>query len=302
MRYFGTALAWQAVAVVALAAETPAASTPPRADDAIATVKREIDALRSGTGAVESGTGALPRLSLPDVRASGPEAAAPVWHVPTISNNAQRGPKGASGLLDALGPAGVGATHSGPLDRKRLSAGGSGATDSLAENNAAGRDTREPTDNPDQTRPRQATARASNPLDLYMAGWMTPRDYALLRPALVPQHENDLGLRDAALGLPGPAFGVSPSTGEPDLSSYLATAAKPNLAPPPRENAYVQALNLEPLPRAPNPAPTSMPAAPAPPPRPTLAAPVATPAPKPPMPDFAKPPADDKYFKPLKRF
>jgi hypothetical protein len=299
MRFLCTALGWPVAAAVILAAEAPAPSASPGADEAIAAARREIDSLRSGAAAVEAGRQGLPRLSLPDVRASGPEAV-PVLTLPSMSKAGLRDQKTPNGLLDAMPRPGLGAKQSGALEKNARSPGGIGTADDSRSDTARERSSRDSDEDEQSARDRKM-ARATNPLDLYMAGWMTPRDYALLRPTLVPARENEFALRDTALGLPGRGFEMPTSAGEPDLTSFLATSAKP-VMPPPRENAYVQALNVELPPRVSTPAPPPASPAPAALPRPTLAAPVETPAPKPVTPDFAKPPADDKYFKQLKRF
>jgi hypothetical protein len=140
-----------------------------------------------------------------------------------------------------------------------------------------------------------------NPLTHYMAGWMTPPDYALLKA-----------------GMDGAASASLPSRGDPSLPSVgsdlsvlgdmgsaldLSPAAKsaPFALPKPAGNPFLQSLSAGGPAAAPAfvtpPAPTSGSAssgfAPVP-------APVAPAKSK--IPDFAKPAMDEKYFKQLKRF
>jgi hypothetical protein len=148
------------------------------------------------------------------------------------------------------------------------------------------------------------TTAVANPLESYLGGWMTPQDYALLKPSLAqgalpgggrdPMSPNALQSANGALpgiGGTGAALGISaPAAGLP--------------APKAKENPFLQAL-VTPAPAVPVPAfgAAMPPATPA-------VKPLATAAPPPPpiepakskIPDFAKPAEDEKYFKQLKRF
>ena len=141
-----------------------------------------------------------------------------------------------------------------------------------------------------------------NPLDHFMADWLTPQDYAMLKKtnALAADRNGDTGS-------PSPLPTAVPANG--DLGTAFAGLGLEELAADkeaaafakaPIENPYLQAFAVPEAPPQPTqstPAMTS-PVAPSflPPPAPE---PATT---KPTLPDFVKPAIDDKYFKPLKRF
>jgi hypothetical protein len=134
-----------------------------------------------------------------------------------------------------------------------------------------------------------------NPLNSFLAEWMTARDYALLKPGL------------QSSGATAASLPTSPGS-EPAVSVILPVTPKREVpAAKPGENPYLEILN-EPSPAVAAPPSTvatnANPAVPSPAP-PVLLPPVPpTPAPAPQskIPDFAKPATNDKYFKPLKRF
>lgn len=149
------------------------------------------------------------------------------------------------------------------------------------------------------------TSTITNPLTSYLDGWMTPQDFALLKPGLDG--------RPAAVALPQPDASVAPGgfMAEPLSSAQASRGAGPApLAPggdrpgAGRENPFLAALNApvanvavaaqtpRPAPPEPGPATVATPSVPSPP----------SPPPASRTPEFARPAADDKYFKPLKRF
>lgn len=151
---------------------------------------------------------------------------------------------------------------------------------------------------------RKAIEPPPNPLNQFLASWMTPQDYALLKPGLeTSSNTGPLAPTEAMLSVPSPAE-ISVAT-RSDLEASVRGADRSLLAPArPTENPYLQAFN-EPVPFAgftPPLPPIAAPSAPS--PAPTIFVPPATPLPPPQskVPDFAKPAVDDKYFKPLKRF
>lgn len=145
---------------------------------------------------------------------------------------------------------------------------------------------------------------APNPLDRYLAAWMTPGDYAALQPSLgaglsVSSAESGgLGAVSLPASLGGGLSGLA-LPGGPASPDALGVAA-PAPSAPPRENPYLQTFTLPPAPAVgllatpPPPAPSTLTPAPSPAP--------ANPAPRPSVPDFARPAQDEKYFKQLKRF
>jgi len=143
---------------------------------------------------------------------------------------------------------------------------------------------------------------ALNPLNQYMAGWMTPKDYALLRPGLGGDTapEAAAGRGDTALAMPG-ATGPVASGGGMDLGLGLSGNAVPSTGTPAaKENPFLQTFT-PPLQSAatfaPSPEPTVSPNAPG-----VFTAPSEPPPMRPKTPEIARPPDDAKYFKQLKRF
>lgn len=151
--------------------------------------------------------------------------------------------------------------------------------------------------------PPIAPEKVVNPLTTFLGDWMTPQDYALLKPGLSAPAAN-IGLANApgaslspvSSALTGPGSNLSAGPG-----SLSAPAA---VLPTPRENPFLQTIAVVP-PSTLMPMPTIV--------RPPASVPsgglpqvnVPTPAPVPPpakTPEFARPGADDKYFKQLKRF
>ncbi len=138
----------------------------------------------------------------------------------------------------------------------------------------------------------------ANPLAGFLNDWMTPQDYALLKPGLAESFETR-----------------SDSNKSPDLPKtaeirggidglLLGGNASPAMrAPAARENPYLESLKVD-LPATPA-VTTARPSMPIAAPTPARAGIVAPPPPASvanKIPDFAKPPTDEKYFKPLKRF
>lgn len=137
-----------------------------------------------------------------------------------------------------------------------------------------------------------------NPLLRYMAGWMSPQDYALLKPGMSGEAAASLpGRGDPSLASLAPdAASLGDSGSALDLSTLAQEAHAAQMAP--RQNPYLQAFAAPPPPaQSFVPPPVHSPAA--------AAADVFAPPPGPArsnIPDFAKPPEDEKYFKQLKRF
>jgi hypothetical protein len=142
-----------------------------------------------------------------------------------------------------------------------------------------------------------------NPLTNYMAGWMTPQDYSLLKPGL----ESAVSSRMANSPIEQVALGGTNDLLAPGNVSAggidSGTAARPAAfaAPAPADNPFLQSLNAPPAPVASFTPPSAgaptgtVPSA-------LVPAPTEPQAAKSKIPDFAKPAADEKYFKQLKRF
>ncbi len=152
---------------------------------------------------------------------------------------------------------------------------------------------------------RASTGAPENPLTRFLGAWISPRDYALLRPTL------EQGTEHSASGPgKGDAFaatgGVPGSAGQGTAGIFgLDAAPAPVNAAAVRVNPYLEAIPS----RAEVPAVaggvTVTPPSPVrqetPLPPPAISSPGIAP-PKPRIPDFARPAPDEKYFKQLKRF
>jgi hypothetical protein len=155
----------------------------------------------------------------------------------------------------------------------------------------------------------QSTASALNPLTHFLGDWMTPQDYALLRPGLETSSRGGVDRPGAARSsVPGMTDFALESALKREIPGGFTTVTPTTSTPSPRTNPFLESLNRIEL--AP---PTRVIAAQAPPspglvpraaaqvgPAPAGAA-VAAPA-SPKVPEFAKPGQDEKYFKQLKRF
>jgi hypothetical protein len=143
-------------------------------------------------------------------------------------------------------------------------------------------------------REAEKTQPPPNPLNAFLADWMTPKDYALLKPGLQSSGTSTVALPagpKVSIAQPGSAlFG--------NQASLLSSEASPAPVTKPTENPYLQALN-EPAPVVT--VPPTPPANPVPAPAVAPALPV-PPQPQSKIPEFAKPATDNKLFKPLKRF
>ncbi len=265
-------------------------------DDSIAAAKRGLSTLNSNAknAAVAPSSGTSPTVSIPEFRAVEP---AGIVNPPKPDEKLKAQPS-TNWLVDAM----MKPKNERSGDRTRDS-----LRDRLADKSKdpshAGE--REKDGNAETHSEQEPGARrlheVSNPLGRYMADWLTPQDYALLRKTA------DATADRQALEF-GASLPVGVSSGSDELSSALAgfgiesfTRDKdPAIATKPAENPYLQAWALPDPPVA-----SSLP----PPTSPLTAAPSFTPPPapeppssKPTLPDFVKPATDDKYFKPLKRF
>lgn len=284
------------VAAAALAEEAPPSEKAKPAasagEDAIAAAARDFQKLKA-----ERGTTAEPeRLSIPGLTApalqvgEGGSASASVLP-------AKRDPKQSPNWLvdGVMKKSGQGLQEKSLPGREHLLDAETRAGEPAAD---ATRGRGEKTDEVARDKPAGPEV---NPLTRYMAGWMTPSDYTLLRPGL----SGDLAADGASRGDPSlTALATGPEAG--GLNGSLLSLSAPGGAPAiaaaaPRDNPFLQAF-----------VPSSQPMAVFTPP-PAIAEPAVpspnrfTPPPEPPperpkVPELAKPADDTKYFKQLKRF
>jgi hypothetical protein len=146
---------------------------------------------------------------------------------------------------------------------------------------------------------RERSRTTFDPMARFMADWLTPGDYALLRPAVSGNASTS--------ALPG-----EPAPVASDLSAALeswSTGGAGGIGDPkvplpgakPADNPFLQFLTPPETPAAPLSPPVTF-APPPPAPLATPAAPVEERRPTSNLPDFVRPTSDDKYFKPLKKF
>lgn len=277
----------------------------PAEGDSITVSKKEFDAVKSSRDPALQPKGDVPRLSAPEMSTgisgfSGLPATKPTdpkekkpanWLIDAMekSASADRNKRSSRGLAD-------GERERDSSDNPLTRSAGDAAKD--GSNSARDSDSGNAKEDNDRK-----TTTVVNPLDRYLAGWMSPQDYALLKPGLTEAANGGrAGGKDALSSLPQ-APGTMGLPGANTISALVPGAPAPLIAPPPpKANPYLEALNAP----APIPAVTYVPPA------------VVTPAPKVPvfaapppapidpakskLPDFVKPAQDEKYYKQLKRF
>lgn len=270
-------------------------SEPPA--DAIAIARREFEAVKSARNPALPAKGDFPRLTVPELRSAPPPAP---WTPPKTPAPEK---KSANWLVDAM-------EKSADARKDRERNGGSperdqGRTRELPgpekdRDDADGSEPRRASDS-NTERERKAENAVANPLAGYLGAWMTPQDYALLKPGIDQAFGNAAGNSGNVLASPADPTTAFALPGNAGIGG--ANQAGPRGAPTtPRENPYLAMLN-PPVPAA-TPAPVTANALPPPvaPSRALPAPPAPVPAVKSSIPDFAKPATDEKYFKQLKRF
>jgi hypothetical protein len=144
----------------------------------------------------------------------------------------------------------------------------------------------------------------TNPLNAFLDDWMTPQDFALLKPGLSGRSTGVQPLPDFGLATGGLPSGPPLAAGAFRGADPVPLAAPGDRPGPMRENPFLAALNA-PVANVAAAVQTPRLAHPAQGPA-TVATPAVQSPPSPPpasrTPDFARPAAEEKYFKPLKRF
>jgi hypothetical protein len=301
----GVTLAIGFADVVRAQGQGATAATPPASRDGIADAKKDFDTIKSVRDAA-----LLPNSKMPTV--SVPELSLPTSPPTTGTSKAKTNPREAKSpnwLVDAMQKDSSSNQLRDPRIRDRKNRLGERERDVTDENRdepalavndkEAAKIERE---RRDQREEDVTAAVVANPLNEFLGSWMTPQDYALLKPGLTPS--TDAGIATKVSPLPGSINGATPAGGLSDLTR--TGSVSPTIAiPPPRENPYLQSLKTE-LPGAVSTTRRQIEVAPiAPPSRPpTVIAPTPVPVTPSPskVPDFAKPSGDDRYFKQLKRF
>ena len=303
MRARWAAATWGIAVLAGVAEATSAEKTAPTAaagEDAITGAKRDLEAIKALRGpAADAGRSDVPMLAAPEMvtAPNGPTALrGPGGNLP----KGTKGPAGSPGnwLVDAMAKKSertatgrapdTGDERRDETEVDRLTAGG-------------GRSARESERDPGRRDDKGAMPAVINPLSTFMAGWMSPQDYQLLRSGWAGGAAKGTtpegavrAWSEGAVAMPTPDRG------------FTSTASPAQGGASSRENPFLAALGpAVPGPTvAPSAAPTWTP------PAPVVAKPALDPLPPPPVPSpaastvpsFVKPLDDAKYFKPLKKF
>lgn len=285
-------------------------------DDPLAAAKKDFEKAKAERASGGQGKAGLPRIDLP-------ELPTPLITSPAASNSQRKKQAGlpekksANWLLEAMEkPETREARTKGDTARgARDSLSDAANTETASEANAdplqalareSARDTRAETKERAEANEPRRTEPAPNPLARYMGDWMTPQDYALLKPVVdgarpgeAPTTTNS-GASGSGSG--APAVGITSALpGDFAGAGDMRGASRGGFtAPSAQENPYLQLLNTPqsaPAPVTPI-APVVATASPPPasPPPPTMETAKSR------IPDFAKPLDDQKHFKQLKRF
>jgi hypothetical protein len=286
-------------AAVGRAADEPAPPAKAAASDesSISSAKRDFDSIKAARDEALHPKSDLPRLSVPELQTGTPAPRAPGTDPANELRNKAKSP---NWLVEAMEK---GKTEARGRNSKNTAGKDSDPAEAWSADKPALTDLSGAEPKRGKTADsaeRRESEPPPNPLAPYLAGWMTAKDYALLKPAA-----NGNAGATTAITVPGvspAAVGDSIATSRPETRLPLRGEGPAGL-PPPSENPFLAALNL------PSPAPAALPTAIPPAAVPSVPAAPALryePAPAPPpavrVPDFARPANDDRYFKPLKRF
>jgi hypothetical protein len=281
---------------VASAEENAPASKPADAPvDAMAEAQREFQSIKAARGApADQSVLSLPRMATPELQfGSSPSPA-----TPALQNGPAKNKLAASWLVDgAMRKPRAGSSEKSLSDGASQSSG----RDTVGADESRNRGSKNGGAGADDSIPAKQSGPESNPLTRYMAGWMTPRDYALLRPGLGGEMASDLAGRGDP-SITGFTFGAASANvdGTDPASGFAGTAAGSTGSQPANVNPFLQSVARPPQPQSPfiPPSATGLSTNP-----PNLLALPAEPAPaRSIVPEFAKPSEDAKYFKQLKRF
>jgi hypothetical protein len=274
-----------------------AESKPP---DGFEQVRKGLDAVKAQPEVAKQTAPNLGSSVMPDWQAPGPP---PARTTPSPGKNLGREGKSSNWLLEAMNPSTL---PDGKSDSGASPASATGPDGSLTPREVS----RRPDPGPsalgsEQLRgaaPLPGQAAAPDPFARFLGGWMTPQDYALLRPSISTSENTPQG-PNREIGTSAPTSNVQTS----DLSAVLRAnttgeAAKPRaLIPTARVNPYLPALEPAEISaagatvkaRTESPPPVT--------PANALPSPATVPAP-PKVPTFHSTTDDEKYFKQLKRF
>ncbi len=309
------------VAVGAWAQQPPASPTTSKSatdstETSLAAARRDLEAIKSSRNPVAPQSNDLQRATMPELQVGAPRG---IWGPGGAKKKLETGEKSKNWLVEAMEKDRKLDATGAPKDDRRwtetesersltrrdqLRAHQLGGDETVASAERSADSTRTEAG---QDRAQSATPpAAANPLAGFLAGWMTPNDFALLQSSQKAGTTSD-GVTSAGPTARGPTPELStnmPTGGIGDFGAVFGSGVRAVPAAAPRENPYLESL----MPATPPPI-TVLPAA--------VSMPVSTPArlpdfaagpppvfeaPRSKVPDFAKPPTDDTYFKQLKRF
>lgn len=298
-------------AVAGLRAAEPARTNDAPDSDPIGAAKREFDQAKAERDGGAAGRKAdLPRLGLPEMQLPA-GGAVPSSEAEKKKRAKAAEMKSANWLLDAMEKkpdAREGRSRDTIAGRSDEPGGQGDDLSSAPSENAESvgativRDAANESAREKRTEDREARRAESmaNPLSRYMGEWMTPRDYAVMKPVVDAAAR---GNESAGSGVNSPLPAGGDTLSLPDTMRPPGEARadeRVGFTPPtPQENPYLQVLHTA---ATPTPQAAIVPP-PANPPPPAISSPAPAPeAPRNKRPDFAKPLDDQKYFKPLKKF
>ncbi len=274
---------------------TPAIQTDVRqagTEDSIATAKREFDAVKSLRDFGPQAKGGLPRMSVPEMQ-TGASAALPSQKLKTPEGEKRP----ANWLVDAMAKQSAARSGPGRESETRTLEQAQERTERREEDLKGGGPANE----------RKERHASNNPFARFLGDWISPQDYALLKPGLEQSFSSDAsgpnGPKVAALG---ESFALKPTTGLESIDGFEPKSQPFGENTPARENPYLQALANPVTAAAVSSLARPVPAMTPPPATSKIGLPAefqtgVTP-PKKHVPDFVRPTTDEKYFKQLKRF
>lgn len=270
-----------------------AAPVPAPAENSIATAKRDFEAIKAARDPVLQQKSDLPRLGIPEMRGGAQEPSP--W---SAARAPLEGTKSSNWLVDAMEKS---SENKKDRDRERTERDGTPRSRETRLDERFGQ--RSGADNNENDTERKLAGPTPNPFARYLDTWMTPQDYALLKPGLEKPIGTQIDSRSSAPTSSAPTAAGLLAGGNLSPNGARTVGSTPSrISSPPLENPYLPMLN------APSPVAAVVPwpaAAVGLPPVGTIqiqSGPVQPAEPKSIVPDFAKPTTNEKHFKQLKRF
>jgi hypothetical protein len=267
----------------------------PASDDPIAGAKRDFEGVKATRSPSEAAKAGLPGLETPELSLTKPTPKLTGRTKTAAEILAEK--KSANWLVDAMMKKDENSEKAEAVDPDAALLRELKLSPEVAARASAQKATEE---KPSAKSELAKTGAEFNPLTRFMAGWMTPQDYSLLKPGMGGATADSLIARGET-SISGPTGDLGPSAEKGGALEMMALSRPASLPTPGSAgNPFLQ--NFTPPPQgAANfvaPAASTAPVAPA----TVFTPPAEPPSAKSRMPDFAKPATDEKYFKQLKRF